>query len=126
MKCAIAPIVISGNRSHTVVIRCDDGRHRKRDLQPGEVAIYTDEGDFIIIKRGREIEVQAGTSVLVVAPEVLVQASTKVEIQSPLCELSGDLTVAGTIQGAVVRTAAGKDLGTHQHTHGDPITGGPV
>jgi phage baseplate assembly protein V len=117
---------IGGSRSHTVVIRCDDGRYRKQGLEPGEVAIYTDEGDLILLKRGREIQVQAGTKVVVIAPEVLVQASTKVEIDAPLCELSGDLTVAGTIEGQVVMTADGVDLGTHQHQHGDPITGAPV
>src|SRR6185369_12000596 len=36
-------LFISGDRGHGVVVCVDDRRYRITDLQPGEVAIYTDE-----------------------------------------------------------------------------------
>lgn len=67
---------VSGNRDHPVVLAVDDPRYRKTGLQPGEVAIYTDEGDFIQIKRGGEI---------------LIKAATKVRMETPLLEVTGDI-----------------------------------
>lgn len=54
----------SGDRSHGVVISVADRRYRLKGLKSGEVAIYTDEGDSIILKRGRVTEIT--TSELVV------------------------------------------------------------
>lgn len=75
-------VAVGGSRSHLVVLAVDDRRYRKGGLQAGEVAIYTDQGDFIHIQRG-------GT--------ILVQAATKVRIESPRVEISGDLHVEGGI-----------------------------
>tara|TARA_B100000686_G_scaffold76577_1_gene82482 strand:+ start:376 stop:909 length:534 start_codon:yes stop_codon:yes gene_type:complete len=69
-------ISLAGNRDHPVAIAADDPRYRYKGLAPGEVAIYTDEGDVIHLKRG-------GT--------VLVKAATKVRIE-------GDLEVTGEIK----------------------------
>ncbi len=49
-------LFLSGDRSHGIVINVADRRHRLKGLQRGEVAIYTDEGDSIVLKRGRLIE----------------------------------------------------------------------
>jgi len=63
---------VGGHRSHSVAIAVDDRRHRLRGLLPGEVALYTDEGDIIHIKRGGNIEVTAKKSVTVLSPLVYV------------------------------------------------------
>lgn len=34
-------VCVSGNRDHGIVIAMDDGRHRLKGLQPGEVAMYS-------------------------------------------------------------------------------------
>lgn len=75
-------VAVGGARSHMVVIACDDRRYRKTGLKDGEVALYTDEGDYLLLKRGRIVEVKAGTKVRVDAPEV---------------EMTGDLHVMGSI-----------------------------
>ena len=72
---------IAGNRDHGIVIKIDDRRYRLKPIAPGEVAMYTDEGDVVHIKRG-------GT--------ILVQATTKLEIATPLVTMSGNLEVTGT------------------------------
>jgi len=126
-------LAVGGNRNHLVAIATDDRRYRKKGLQPGESALYTDEGDYVILKRGRIVEVKAGT---------------KLRVDAPLAELTGDLTVAGTlhvtgdITGQANVTAAGNvaDQGGaktmvgmrtvyNAHFHNDPqggVTGVPT
>ncbi len=55
---------IGGDQSHGVVIRVDDRRYRLRGLLGGEVAMYTDEGDTITLKRGRKIKVSSGSTAI--------------------------------------------------------------
>jgi phage baseplate assembly protein V len=126
---------IGGSRNHLIVLVIEDGRHRKRNLEEGESAMYTDEGDYIHMKRGRIVEVFAGAKLKVTSPEVEVIAETKVTLQTPVCEISGDLnvggnaTVQGTVQGAEVQTQAGVKLGTHPHGGVQPgggQSGGPI
>ncbi len=64
----VAAMFIDGDRNHGIAIRIDDRRYRVKGLQAGEVAIYTDEGDKIVFKRGRVVEITAGTKVRMVTP----------------------------------------------------------
>lgn len=88
---------LGGDRAHTVCVIAADRRYRKKNLASGEVALYTDEGDYILLKRGRIIEVFSGTKVKVTAPEAEIIASTKVTLTTPLAEVSGNVTVGGTL-----------------------------
>ena len=104
---------VAGSRDHVLVIAVDDRRYRLTGLAQGEVAIYTDEGDKIVIKRGGTIE---------------VTASTKVRLITPLVECTGDVTVAGTLTAGVDAVAAGISLVGHVHGGVDPgiaTTGAP-
>lgn len=74
---------VAGSRDHVLVIAVDDRRYRLRNLAQGEVAIYTDEGDKVLLKRGGIVE---------------VTASTKVRLVAPLVECTGDVTIDGTLQ----------------------------
>lgn len=111
----------SGRRSNTVVICVDDRRYRLRNLASGEVALYTDEGDSIWLRRGRNIEVNAGSKVKVTAPNVEVVASAKVTLTTPLVEVTGNLAVDGnaTVQGTVLsNTSIADPSGTMQEMRG--------
>ena len=108
-------LAVGGNRNHLVVIATDDRRWRKKDLEPGESALYTDEGDYVILKRGRIVEIKAGT---------------KLRVDAPLAELTGDLTVAGKITagGDVfdqngAKSMAGMRTVYNTHVHVDPQGG---
>jgi phage baseplate assembly protein V len=83
-------LFVGGRRDHGLVVAVDDRRYRKKDLEPGESAIYSDEGDHVVLKRGRIVEVKAGTKLLVDAPEL---------------ELGG-----GTMQPATLATATRTEL----------------
>lgn len=90
-------LAVGGAGNHTVAVAIDDARYRPQSLQPGEVCLYTDEGDRVLFRRGRIIEVVAGDAVTVTAPEIRVYASVKVLLQTPLVECTEDLVVAGNV-----------------------------
>lgn len=77
-------IPVGGNSQHAVVVASEDGRYRLT-LNNGEVALYTDEGDKVHLKRGRVIEMETDT--------LIVKATTKVSFQTPLLETSGTVTI---------------------------------
>jgi phage baseplate assembly protein V len=77
-------VFVGGRRDHGLAIAVEDRRYRLRNLESGEVAVYTDQGDSIVIRRGGTVE---------------VTAATKVVVDSPLVEL------AGNVQAAVKGTA---------------------
>jgi phage baseplate assembly protein V len=128
-ECEAVIVFPGGIRDHALVIATDDGRYRPTNWAAGEVGLYTHEGDYIRMRAGRIVEVVCGAKLEVTAPDVVVHASTKVRVETPLCEMTGNLTVSGTVQGNAVRTAAGIQLGTHVHSgvqSGPSNTGAPV
>ncbi|WP_258237751.1 phage baseplate assembly protein V [Pseudomonas sp. Q2-TVG4-2] len=95
-------VAIGGHRAHSVVIACADRRYRLTDLEDGEVAIYTDEGDRIHFKRGRIIDIQTGT--------LNIKATDAVNIDTPV------ITQTGRIESTGDQIAAG--ISQIEHTHG--------
>jgi len=93
-----------GNRDHGLVVAVDDRRFRLKSLPQGEVAIYTDEGDKIHIKRGGNIE---------------INGSSKVTVNSPAVEL-GTGTLEAILNGVTFK--AFFDL----HTHTTVALGAPT
>lgn len=71
-----AVMFVGGNRHHGLVIATDDKRYRLRGMANGEVALYTDEGDVVHLKRGGEIH---------------LKAAAKVRIESPRLECTGEI-----------------------------------
>lgn len=59
-----------GTREIGFIIATDDRRYRLKPLEEGEVALYTDEGDKIHIKRGGQIEITAASKVVVKSPAI--------------------------------------------------------
>ena len=93
-------LFVSGDRSNAVIVATNNQGARMRNLKSGEVALYTDEGDSVLLSRGRIIAVKCGT---------------KVHIDCPLVELTGDLHVTGEI---VRGFGTGDQVTLGQHTHG--------
>lgn len=103
---------INGDRSHGVVLCISDRRFRLQALKPGEVALYTDEGDFLHFRRGREIAIETLT--------LNVKAATGVNFDTPLIRTTGRLEAAGDV------VAAGVSTSGHVHEGSDkkPVPGG--
>jgi phage baseplate assembly protein V len=89
-----------GDRSKGLIIATNDARYQI-ELREGEVAIHTDEGDHVHIKRG-------GT--------IAIKASTKVEITTPLLTTTGRIEAAGDVLAGTVSL--------QQHIHGGVESGG--
>ncbi|HOX23820.1 MAG TPA: hypothetical protein PLL10_10165, partial [Elusimicrobiales bacterium] len=96
--------VCNGNVAFSIA---EDDRRYRLQIQDGEVALYTDEGDHIHFKRGKIIE---------------IKAQTKLTIDSPLTELTGALKAAGNVEDAAGTMAAMRTK-YNQHIHSDPVSG---
>jgi phage baseplate assembly protein V len=88
-----------GARDNGKIVAVDHRTVRLRGLAGGEVAIYTDEGDTIILKRGRRIEIQ----------------TTQVKITAP-----GGVLVTGD----VIADCDGTKISLMHHRHKDTQPGG--
>lgn len=87
---------LGGDRSHGVVLCIADRRFRLKELEPGEVALYTDEGDCLHFKRGRVLEIK--TLTLRVTAEEAVEFDTPVIRTTGRIESDGDQLAAGVSQ----------------------------
>ena len=86
--CTGLVVNVGGEQSpQDVIIATNDQRYHF-SLSPGEVALHTDEGDHVWFRRGRIIDVLAGTAINVVAPQVHITGHVLI---------SGDLLVTGDI-----------------------------
>ena len=100
---------IGNDRSHGVVVVVADRRFRLQGLKPGEVALYTDEGDRIHFKRGRILDIETDT--------LNIKASASVNFDTPL------ITSTGRIESQGDQIAAGISQINHQHGDVQPGSG---
>lgn len=106
---------LGGDRSHGVLLVVADRRYRIKGLQGGEVAIYTDEGDKIHLKRGRIIDIETDT--------LNIRATTAVNFDTPT------ITQTGAIESQGDQVAGGISQIEHSHSGilpGPGFTGPPV
>lgn len=125
---------IGGKTSHSIVIATEHGDYRLKSLKPGEVALYTDEGDKIVLKRGRLIEVTTHTFRL--NTQVMeVNASTKIDFNTPVVTCSEQAVIQHRLTGngsLTITNASGTGgissfIGDIEHQDGDFLqTGGSV
>ncbi len=100
-------VSVGGNRDHLITLVVDDRRFRLKAMAEGEVAIYTDEGDKIHLKRNGIIQ---------------IVASSKVDVDANLVEL-GNGTLEKILNGETFRTRY--NLHSHLGNLGVP-TGPPT
>lgn len=116
-------VFVGGDRSHGVAIVVGDRQFRLQGLEPGEVALYSDEGDTLIFKRGRKVELNTGSFVVNATEQILlnapeVRASEKLSAGG-LLDAKGGANVAGALKNN------GVDVGS-EHVHKENDSGGPT
>ncbi|OXI36775.1 phage baseplate assembly protein V [Burkholderia aenigmatica] len=131
-------VPLGGKTSHSVIVATEHASYRLAGLQPGEVAIYTDEGDSIVLRRGRVIDITTET--------LNIKAATAVNIDTPIVNMAqrlnvkeqitgqGGMSVSGgdgvEVDGSMKVsqdvTAAGKSLVHHKHPYDDGVTDEPL
>src|SRR5262245_29016778 len=52
----VLSVFLAGGRDHALVVAVDDRRHRLTKLEPGDVALYTDEKTRIVLTREQTIK----------------------------------------------------------------------
>lgn len=98
---------LGGDRSHGIVLVVSDRRYRIQSMEPGEVAIYTDEGDKIHFKRGRIIDIETQT--------LNIKAGVAVNFDTPMITQTGQIVSEGDqVAGGVSQI---------EHLHGDVMRG---
>ena len=78
---------LGGKTSHGIVIATEHGSFRLQGLQSGEVALYSDEGDSVVLKRGRVVEITTQT--------LRITAPAGVEIDTPTLTVTGQIAGQG-------------------------------
>lgn len=106
-----------GDRSAGVVVALDERGTRMTGLGAGEVAVYCNSGDSIVLGMDGKITITTKNLVIEAAEKVTISAPGGVEIDAPTVTATGDV-IAGTIS-----------LQNHVHGGVDPggsNTTGPV
>ncbi len=113
--CQAVVVCVGGGRDNGIVVGTEDRRHRLKDLQPGEVAIYNNLGNFIKLKADGTMH---------------VKSSHNVQVEAPTVTITGNLNVQGNItaNGNITDTATGSgrsmaSMRTIYNTHTHPETG---
>ena len=101
-------LFITGQRSNPVIVATNNQQARLKNQQPGEISLYSDEGDTIGLNRGNKINVNSKDTVTVngqnnftvnTATET-INASSQINHNTPLVNVSGDLKAKGIIDAA--------------------------
>lgn len=101
-----AEIIIIREGNHIIAIGSDDRRYRLA-IEEGEVALYTDEGDKIHLKRDRTIEIVSGNK-LIATVENEVDITTKVaKINASVsCEVTSPAVTVNAATSCIVNSLA--------------------
>lgn len=91
-------IPLGGYTSHTIIVATEHASYRLVGLETGEVALYTDEGAKIVLKRGRLIEADCDTF-RVNCKTWEVNASASSTFNTPVLEASDQAVVNGVMTG---------------------------
>lgn len=137
---------VGADRSHPVVVAVDDRRYRLQPGQPGEVTLYTDEGDSIKFLRGniieintKELTINAENAVTVHTKSYTVNATAGTAYTTPAYSLqsknggakasiTGAVAVNGSVSSTGDQIAGGISQTGHVHSGvqtGGSTTGGP-
>lgn len=102
----VAVAFLAGNREQGIAVAVGDRRYRLAALQTGEVALYDDLGNKVMLLRDM-VKIEAVQHLEATAPTTkLVSAVT----------IDGSLTVNGNVSTTGAITNNGKDIGSgHQH-----------
>ncbi|HBM3103551.1 TPA: phage baseplate assembly protein [Klebsiella oxytoca] len=115
-QCIVLPI--GGQTSHSIIIATENGAYRLQ-VASGEMAIYSDEGAYVHIKKGRIVETECDEYLVktkkytVQAEDYDVTATTGANFETPLLKASDLLSDGKSTLDAIRET-----YDDHDHDHG--------
>lgn len=112
-------VPVGGRTAHSIIIATEHSAYRMKALKTGELAISTDEGDSIVLNRGRVINVTTQTlninaeqAVNINTAKYTVTASDSANFDTPQVTASENMTVNGvTAANGGMTAKAGADGG---------------
>jgi phage baseplate assembly protein V len=118
-----AVVFCGGDRSNGIIIGVGDRQFRLKDLKGGEVALYTDEGDYLKFARNHTIQVStlnlsvnATENVTYNTKTFNVNASDGINLTTPTVTASANVSAGGDINDATSTMQAMRDI-YNAHTH---------
>ena len=114
-------LFIGGDRSNGVVIVAADKRYRLLNLQQGEVAIYDDQGQKVVLTRAGIVVNTPKTLTAICGGDVTIKAP-KITLDAPDIYATGNIHASGDVK------AGNISLNSHTHSgveSGGSSTGGP-
>jgi phage baseplate assembly protein V len=104
-------VCVGGGRDNGIVVGTEDRRHRLKNLEAGEVAIYNNLGNFIKLKADGTMHVLSSHNVQVEAPTVTITGNLQV---------NGNIVANGNITDQ--NTGSGRSMASmrslyNSHTH---------
>lgn len=115
-----------GDRSNGVIVAVGDRKFRLKGMKGGEVALYTDEGDFIKLGRGRRIsvstlhlEVNAEEDVTYNTKKIQFNASESVTVDTPIISTTQKFSAGGDVSDKKGSMQAIRDTFNNHNHDGD-------
>jgi len=110
----VVALFLDGDKSHGVVIVAADRRYRLVGLEDGEAALYDDQGQCVHLQRDGRIHVKALTKLTIEVPDAEITGNLKV---------GGDVVADGHIKDAGgTKSMAGMRATFNGHRHGGSAT----
>lgn len=63
---------VAGSKDHPVCIALDHTGHRKKDLKPGEVAVYDKNGSYILLKEDGSVEISSADKYVLSSDSIML------------------------------------------------------
>lgn len=122
-------LAVGGNRENLAIIATEHRVYRFKLTAPGEMAIYTDDGTFVHLKKAGQVAITTAAKVEITAPLTKIVGNLEVtgtSLQTGAVTMGATLSVAGasTLTGAV--TAAATLAVTGAATFSAPITAAAI
>ena len=90
-------VFVGADRAHPVILAVDDRRYRVCDSKPGEVVIYTDEGDKIELKRDNTVEITT--------KHLIIKAEEDVTVETKLLDIKANSISMSSLDGGPAQAA---------------------
>lgn len=111
---------LGGSRENVVAIKVDNRVVRIKNLASGETVIFTDDGTFLHLKKSGQVHLKTATKVLVEAPDAEFTGNVKVLGN---LHVVGNVLVNGAVQGDTTINAT-QVVGAGQYS--GPLGGAPM
>lgn len=131
-QCIVLPM--GGQTSHAIIIATENGAYRIQNLASGEVAIYSSEGAYLHIKKGRIIEVDCdeyhvkAKKYVVETEQYSVDASDNAAFTTPKLETSENFDAGANVKAGgeiednkSTMNAMRQTFDGHDHDHGGDV-----